>query len=519
MAQILIVNGKLRLRNGRIALAGGVALPSNPPVPSEPETPPTSGVTVALVSDVKNQQVYQRVGTSKQVPVAVTYSGGQPSAIEARVVDATTFAAASAWQVIDPAPANGAGAGLLTVPQGCWYLLEVRAAGGAVTRGVNKFGVGAVIGLIGQSNMVNFVGSGDTYPVGHPNSIYFSATSTYLRIGNTSTTNPPNHPTSTGNMVSGSVRGGGPVYLANMLTMELGVPVLLVDKPVGGSNIASWTDGTVGNNWSEFKDKLILAGGDMEACFWYQGESNAYNATEAYMQERWGVLYAQCLAQTGRTTDTFKMGMISLGPGSYVGSTEGEFGQFRVWQRDYSKAAPGWFYAAAAHASGSSTDHVHVGGHANRGRYMARSYLALKGYGVPGAGPFITGATRSGLVVTLAVTHSGGTALKDGASGTGSALTGYRFFDAGAGGAQIAYTATAIVDNSIQITLASAPIGALTFDYAITDVPHGAYYDNGSGDKGMTFDAATCVYDNVAMPNMTYGFPLQPCAAMAVTGA
>src|SRR5690606_8394319 len=68
------------------------------------------------------------------------------------------------WATIDSTPGGGTFSGNLTIPQGGWYNIEVRAVDGSGTmiassRGTNKWGVGMIILAIGQSNMVG---------MGHP---------------------------------------------------------------------------------------------------------------------------------------------------------------------------------------------------------------------------------------------------------------------------------------------------------------------------------------------------------------
>lgn len=496
--------GRPKIRNGRLLML-------------TPAVTQAEEATAITLSSLPNQYVAQRVGTSKDVSVSGTLAGPAGTVIEARVVDATSNTEVVGWVPAAQSAADGTYKGSIRVPQGGWYKMQVRAAGSSsvVASDPNKFGVGVLVGLFGQSNMVNFMSTANQYPLGHPKAIQFD-NGVYKRLGNTKDTLPPNTLNGTSGYPSKNNVGtnaDGPVYLANMIAMELGIPVALVYYAAGGSAISQWMTGQT--NWTNFANRVIAAGGDIEVAIWYQGESNARSTSQAAMQTGWNNLLNQCLALTGRTTANFKLGMVSLGPGRYGGSLEGDFGRMRVWQRDYSSSTPGWFYATGAHASSCGGDTVHIGGrgHADNGRREARSYLATLGVGVSGAGPRIISATRSGLDVTFTVVHSGGTALQDQAGGNGTALTGFRFFDAGSGGALIPYGSTAIVGpTQFRVTLNSAPVGVLTVDYAITDSPHGV--DDGST---ITYVPSSALCDNVALPNMV-GCVLQPCAAMTVTG-
>jgi hypothetical protein len=299
-----------------------------------------------------------------------------------------------------------------------------------------------------------------------------------------------------------------------MLTAEMGIPVFLINSSTGGQPISYWMDGSQG--WADVKSAVAAAGGDFEFGFWYQGESDAHTASALYMQNKWDTLRNQCQALTGRGSTTLRLGMVSLGPGSYGGSTEGQFGAMRVNQATYSSTAPGWFYAGGIHDGVTPGDYVHIDGdsHGRLGRREARSLLALYGKGVSGAGPRIVSVSLSGSKVVFTVQHAGGSALKDGIGGTGTALTGFTIRGKNSG-TVLAYTATAITGaNTFKLTLTAAPTEPITAEYAITDVPHGAY---ASGKT--TFIPASCLYDNVVMPNAPTGCPLQPCAALTVTGS
>jgi hypothetical protein len=408
------------------------------------------------------------------------------------------------------------------VPQGGWYKTQVRIAGSqtVVATGTNKWGVGAVIGFTGQSNCVNMAKMYQNYPTGSPIATCIQ-NAARKRIGAIVDTVPPNTPSTLPKVTQAANKSGDSyTYMANLISAQFNIPVCIVDYALGGMGIDYWTQGDK-KGWVEFCKVLDFAGGDMEMMVLVQGESSAhaYTSYEAIRVE-WNKLYQQAIDKTGRTTGTFKLVMTSLGPGNYSGSTEGEFGRYRVWQRDHATTTPGWIYGGGAHAcstgSASVADNVHWNNESTYlGRVMPKNYLFRAfGVGVNAEGPRIVSATRSGLDVTFTIAHAGGTALTDGTGGTGAALTGWRFFDAGASGALIGYGATSILSaTQVRVTLNSLPVGELTADYAITDVPHGAYVSTGT-----SFVPASTLCDNVSLVNRTVGCLLQPCAAITVTG-
>ncbi len=112
------------------------------------------------VTDFVDYRVFQRDigGTSKSVTVSGSYWDMNWNHVEARVLQHGTSTAVLDWTTIDSTPGGGTFSGNLSVPQGGWYNVEVRALDGTgsvigSSRGTNKWGVGMIILVIGQSNM------------------------------------------------------------------------------------------------------------------------------------------------------------------------------------------------------------------------------------------------------------------------------------------------------------------------------------------------------------------------------
>lgn len=124
-------------------------------------TMPLMATATITVNDFANYRVFQRGigGTSKSVTISGSYSDMNWSRVEARVLlHGATDTAVRDWTTINSTPGGGIFSGNLIVSQGGWYNIEVRAldASGSVigsSRGTNKWGVGMIILVIGQSNM------------------------------------------------------------------------------------------------------------------------------------------------------------------------------------------------------------------------------------------------------------------------------------------------------------------------------------------------------------------------------
>lgn len=477
-----------------------------------------AGSTIT-VNDHLDQKVFQRVVGAKSVPVTGSYTGS-PSVIEARAVDFTSGAAITAWTPIVIYPTGGTYNGLLRVPQGCWYRLQVRdGVNTTITaQGLNKLGVGIIVVLSGQSNMANFLTTPFHYPSGGPRSVEWRG-SVFNRLGNINDNFPPStkvlsagpggypdHP----NSVPGSSRADGYVYFANTLSTTFNVPVLMVEISSGGTSIQAWMQGQA--FWTSVVNRINQVGGDFEVFQWLQGESDANTMSTATMKLRLTDLHNQLKAlrvTNGHTASAMTFFLTSLGVGNSGGSSEGEFGNIRAAHIQFASETQGAFISACAHDTRTGADAVHIDGlgHAHIGRREGKTIASVMGFGVSGAGPKIIGATRSGTAVTVQLKHSGGTALLDGDGGSGAALTGFQFFD---GVTPLPYVSSAIVGNTVAIALQSAPVGVLTMSYAMSDVPYGTL-PNSDNVK------ASILYDNATYIHSTTGCPCQPLAPITVT--
>lgn len=538
-------NGRLRLRNGVLAMIASI-----PAAPADPG--PSADGTVTVAAERQARWIYQRVGVSKAVAVSGTCTAPAGTTIEARAVDETTGIAIGNWAVVGTVAADGTYAGTFVAPQGKWYRRQVRIANSstAIATETNSFGVGIGIAELGQSNMANFKTSGNFYPLGDPNAYEYSAAGVLRRLGNISKKNasgadvyPPNTlirnatftPTGYTDYLNSTAGGGtnsdGYVYVANLVAETTGLPVFVINLAVGGTSIETyWKTGQKG--WTDFSAALNSIGGDCEIAIWLQGENNAIAMSGATYQGHLADIQAQFHTLTGRNATNFKFGVISLGPTStgvtgnlgYAGTDPQSFGKMRIAQRDWAYSTPGAFYVGGVHDMDltSAADNIHITGEGfnTLGRRYAKSINAALGFGTTSAGPKMVSASRSGNIVTVNVQHTGGTALQDGAGGTGTALGGFIFKD-GAGG-EVAITATQITSpTTVQLTLASAPTGACTLSYAMQNSPYTVDPNN----VKSGFSAAAVLRDNalyysaiIKNNDNPLGSPMQPCAAITVTG-
>lgn len=537
MTARILSSGRLKLRNGRIALATlAAATPADPP-PVDPPPPvepgePAAG-TVSVAPERAARWVYQRVGTSKAVPVSGASTAPAGTVIEARAVDATTLEAVQPWAAVGTVDANGAYAGTLSVPQGKWYRRQVRIANattGFATE-TNTFGIGIYIAQIGQSNMVGLKNNGYQQPLGDPAAYEYKSDGVLQRVGNINDKIAPNTLFANGGYSTysyGGTKSDGYVFVANLVAQQTGLPVVVINMAVIGSQISSWHPKAAGatkdTNWDIFAKALASIGGDCEFALWLQGESNSGTAPATYRASL-NLLPGQFHAMTGRNPSTFKFGVVSLGPvsitSSYSGGNETNFGRMRALQVDFANTTPGVFFAASAHdfAFAATGDGVHMGGQVQThlGRRYAKSILAQLGIGTSAAGPRIASAVLDGATLRCTVAHTGGTSLRDGTGSTaGTALGGFQLWDGG--GVEVPVTGSAITgDSTFELYLASAPAGPCTLSYAGRNAPHCVDYNDGT--SGIV--AASILLDNAeyyrTRNDSTLGCPMQAFANFTVT--
>jgi hypothetical protein len=228
-------------------------------------TPPPTLPEITL-TDFADGRIFQRQRNSADIVVSGTYNGSL-QAIEARVVQSDTQAQIIPWRVIDPAPANGIFVGRLTkVPQGGWYILQVRSQGNhrMMASGKNRWGVGMLIACLGQSNMNEWFHTGNDLKA-HSLLRKFNADG-WSRLNTT---------------------GNAAIAFGNRIVERLGIPIGLLDFAVNGSGLRKeadwgtgyWSDTRPNSIYNRFIDGVAAAGGMLEYVIWIQGEADAAKGT------------------------------------------------------------------------------------------------------------------------------------------------------------------------------------------------------------------------------------------------
>ena len=223
------------------------------------------GATIAL-NEFANGRIFQRQNHQADIIVSGGYTGAV-AGVEARVVRHHGREEVVPWTLIDAAPHNDIFLGVLTgVPEGGWYALEIRAIGATsvVAQGRNRWGVGILIGCIGQSNMKEWFHSGDDLEA-HPLLRKYAGNG-WEEMGR---------------------QGNGAIACGNRIIARAGVPVGLIDHAVNGSGLhrranwgtGYWEDTRSGSIYRRFVNAVDATGGRLEYVIWIQGEADAARGT------------------------------------------------------------------------------------------------------------------------------------------------------------------------------------------------------------------------------------------------
>lgn len=426
-------------------------------------------------------RIYQRVagGTTKTVTLAGTYTGTTPSSIEVRIVDESDDSTVQDWTALSsPTISAGSWSGTLSVPQGGWFNFLARSKNGGGTviatssQTSNKWGVGILVAMIGQSNMKRMTTVSDTPPAS--SDLTRQYTSSWAVVG-----------------------GNGAIRLANQVQATLGLPVGVLPFADDATSVDQWA---TGSTYEPFEDALAAIGGDCEFVLWHQGEADMQSGTAyATYKASLDTLYARLRTSTGRSTSQLKFGCAIVGTlATALDSTDATSTAIRSAQQDWIDETTGAFFAGSS-VDRPRSDEAHwlAASYEKMGRRFAQAILFQLGLVSYGAkGPKITSASRASgsAVIVLNITQDAGTALKE-TDGTtdGGSLTGFQVSNDDFS-TTLTISSTAFSGNTVQLTLSGVPTGTVKVRYQYGENP----------------TVTNAVYDDTEPGGDSLGLPLQP---------
>ena len=495
-----------------------------------------AAILALAVSFIPADQIYQTTavsGASAAVAISTPYTGAQTS-IEAAAADFGTsrLAAGGAWQGI--AAGGGAASGTVAVPAGGPYAAMFRDSADGVARvAPTRFFVGDCGVLYGQSNMAHFFQGGFDYIPSQPRARKQGGGGWNL-LTNSQEENPlPRVPdTAYRGIVNPAFEGipGESQFsrtnkeaigrYAEWFITHTGRPHGVFPYAVDNTDASYWRPGS-GAGWQAMLGSEVFRRApftfDASFAIRAQGENavagdganGAPGLAAALVAERNG-----WWAATGRNATSFKFGVVTLGSTTGYG-VPGYFGRARAVALAFIlDPANGAYYAGnpidctlndSVHWNDSSLVQMGFRYALTSARALGRPVSGSTGAFTTGAGPRVTGITRSGTVRTLAVGDmDGSTALLTGDGGTtGASAGGFRVFNA-LGGA-VAISSVAFSGAAVVLTLPAGTAFPVTVDHCMADAPYGS-----------PPVPAQVVRGNNNTPGTSFGSPLWPFAAVSV---
>jgi hypothetical protein len=432
----------------------------------------TPTIATIGVNDFANYRVFQRDigGTSKSVTVSGTYSNMNWNRVDARILHHGTSTTVVDWTTIDSTPGGGTFSGNLTIPQGGWYTVEIRArdAAGSVigsSRGTNKWGVGMIILCIGQSNMSGYGGQPPFTIANSDLAVNYSNAGRWEHLADPFDDESPRGAVDNDNDAIWTNNAGGSMIpaLANSLLQTFNFPIAFVPSPKGGSSLYSqWAYRNPSNHY----DTTTLYGqsitkarsvGGVELIVMHQGEADTnLHRTEAQYEADFATMIGNYRQDLYATIPIFtcQLGTIALGTNT---RTDADVVAVRNAQHDLDNGED--IFMAATAMDQPRFDHVHYttrGLDAIGGR-IAQTIKYYMGAASYYRGPAITSAffaDGSRDTVDVEVNHRGGDDITP-----DSGITGFSLLSNGSP-VSIA-SADRMSADRIRLTLASPiPYGA-----------------------------------------------------------
>lgn len=240
--------------------------------------------TIAVTNEPDDLRVFQRSsGGTYNLSIAGTYTGS-PSAIQYRIVEHGTDTAVPGhdWQTLDASPSGGAFSGTVSaIPAVGWNNVDVRFSNdfSVADEGSNRWAVGAVVLVIGDSNARNVFQTGTSYTQTEIGSQYTGTTTLGEATG-----------------VWAATAASGARQLIDDLAGALGVPVGLVKHGVGSTTLTQegdtgagyWLDQTAAEPYPNAIATMDALGA-CECVVWVNGANDAFQGLVTQAQYQAGL--------------------------------------------------------------------------------------------------------------------------------------------------------------------------------------------------------------------------------------
>lgn len=383
----------------------------------------------------------------------ITFSGtyeGSPVSWAYRLRRRTTEAVVKGWTAFTPTAGSGAWSAAIDVATGGAYLADfawIGADGFARIATASPFAVGILAICNGQSNAVNQSGIGGTpgyggndFIYGYMNNAAYTNSSWERWHGELTPESLALQP----NMVG----------LAKSLSDATGIPVGVAAIGFASNALANLKPGTA--NWTAFEAFVAKIGGYYEVVVWSQAEAEGLSSSSYsnYVPDHASLVAG--FKTAGGNTDVHVFNRI-IGKDTAVANnstTTLRASSVRALLNNLENGVDVW--TGCSSLGLLLVDNIHFATVSSVAwAYRMGLTIARRKYGVinyDGRGPLVTGASRSGSVITLTVDLNGTSGI------TGTALTAYEISNDDFATVLPQSSAT-VTANQIVITLSSTPTG------------------------------------------------------------
>lgn len=414
----------------------------------DPSVLTTTG-TITL-TDFQNYKVFQRDDNDEAtVTVAGTYTG-TPTTIQYRVVLDGTSTEVITWTTLDASPSGEVFSEDITVPQGGWYNIQVRFSNSTGTNdaGTNKWGVGIVVLVLGQSNAEKMFIDGSDLTANAKLASYRNGTWA--------------QPTA-----------NGAVAFGNKIIADEDIPILMVESASSGAGVNAlsdagfgyWLDLTPGEPYDDFLTDLTAIGGEAEVILWNQGSTEAItgdgNISEAQHEADLATLFGRVRsAVTFPRTGTIPIIMAQSARYEHVSAVDADWNNIRNAQEDYTETdANAYFGSVTVDLTMSDNVHLSAASQTIHGQRLAQAFLYILGYETYYLGPRATSfRVVNSNTIDVTITHNNGTDFTP-----TSAITGFRVFDNGS--LESISSAVRADATTVRLTISGTITGTATVDY------------------------------------------------------
>lgn len=414
--------------------------------------PGTDSVTITAPAQYR---VFQRSGSTADIPISGTYSG-TPTSIEARFNG-------GAWTVIDAAPSGGTFSGTLSAQSQGQGAVEVRFSNDTgITDSRADIGIGDIFVIAGQSNASGRGTNNQAYSHATLKATLFRNSDAWANL-----TDPSDSNAGQIDSVSSDADAAGSPWplLATQFMADQAVPCAFVPCAKGSTAISQWARNGADPDdpatlYGSMLRRITAVGGAIKAVLWHQGESDVNSQqSRAAHNAALDQLAADLGTDVGAGT---KLVVAQIGyktTGGLSGDTlRNALDAVRAAQRDGWLDNAGILAGPATYDIGPLADGVHFQANAELQALADRWWLALDQHfygGSAGRGPQLVTATINAPKTEI-------TLVFDQAVEPGTGLSADQFRVKDAGTPVTLAAVERIAADTVRLTLSAAATGAVT---------------------------------------------------------